>query len=61
MSLQVVPAKGGKWAVRKTGAKRAIKRFEDKGDAVSMAIKIRQRTGYPIYIFRKDGTIEEKV
>ena len=59
-SHHVVPAPKGGWNVKKGGAEKASKHFENKEKAVDYARNISKKRGSELYIHRKDGTIQRK-
>lgn len=54
-AINVVPNPEGGWSVRRSGARRALKRFDTKEAAVSYAMKICEKTGEPLDIRKKEG------
>ncbi len=54
----VMPAMNGGWVVRNHGAKRATKRFDTKGEAVSWGRSLSKRQGGELVIHREDGTVQ---
>ena len=59
-SQHVVANKSGGWVVRRSGASRASRVFETRGDAVSYARYLAQREGSELYVHAHDGTIRER-
>jgi hypothetical protein len=59
-SHHVVPGPDGGWSVRKGGASRASKHFENQSEAVDWARKVSKSEGGEVAIHRRDGTIREK-
>lgn len=59
-SHHVVPDPNGGWSVKKEGASRASKRFDQKRDAVTYAKNISKDQGSELVIHGQDGTIIEK-
>jgi hypothetical protein len=59
-SYHVVPAPGGGWSVKKSGAVRASKHFNNKEDAERWAQEAVRSHGVEVYIHRRDGTVEQK-
>ena len=59
-SHHVVPANDGGWNVKKGGAEKASKHFEDKNDAVQYARDVSRNQNSELYIHKKDGTIQRK-
>ena len=59
-SNHVVPSKGTGWAVKKSGASKASKKFETKVEAVKYAKEISNREKTELYIHKKDGRIQNK-
>ena len=60
-SHHVVPAPQGGWNVKKGGATRASKHFDNKQDAIGSAREISRKQGTELVIHNKDGTIDRKV
>jgi Uncharacterized protein conserved in bacteria (DUF2188) len=56
----VVPRPNGEWAVRSSGAARAIKVFDTQADAIKFGRNAARRDGVEFYVHRKDGTIRER-
>jgi uncharacterized protein YdaT len=54
----VVPKDGG-WAVKKSGAKRTTKNFENKSEAVDFARDISKNQGSELIIHGRDGKIQK--
>ena len=59
-SNHVVPSKDKGWAVKKSGASKASKKFETKEKAVKYAKDISKREKTELYIHKKDGRIQNK-
>jgi hypothetical protein len=59
-SHHVVPAKNGGWNVKKGGAEKASKHFDDKKGAVAYGREVSKNQGSELYIHKKDGTIQSK-
>lgn len=59
-SYHVVPDLKGGWAVKRSGAERASKRFENKNNAVSWARAKSQNEESELVIHKRDGTIQQK-
>lgn len=55
-SIHVIK-RGNRWAVRKYGASRALKLYDEKVDAILAASKYWER-GYDLVVHRKDGSVE---
>lgn len=55
----VVPS-GGKWSVRRAGAKRASGTFVTQQEAIDSARKLARREGAELYIHGRDGRIRER-
>ena len=55
----VVP-RGGKWAVRKSGADRVTRRYDTQREAIEAGREIARRQGTELYIHGKDGRIRER-
>jgi uncharacterized protein DUF2188 len=56
----VIAALDGGWAVVKSGAERASKRFASQADAVQWGRQVSRNQGIDLYIHRNDGTVERK-
>ena len=56
----VVPAKDGGWSVKKGGAEKASRNFDDKKEAVDYAREVSKNQESELYIHKKDGTIQRK-
>lgn len=56
-SHHVVPDPNGGWSVKKEGASRASKHFDQKRDAITHARSISKDQGSEFVIHRRDGTI----
>lgn len=61
MGIHSIPRIGSGWAVRKTGAKRAIRRFETEAEAWAYALDLARYYGVTAFRHRHDGTVEERV
>ena len=59
-AYHVVSNPDGGWAVRREGAERASKRFQNKEDAVRYARFICKGARVDLVVHRSDGTIREK-
>jgi len=59
-STHVVPDPNGGWSVKKGGALRASKRFDNQRDAITYARNISRNEGAEFVIHRQDGTIRSK-
>lgn len=59
-STHVVPDPNGGWSVKKGGASRASKRFDNQRDAITYARNISRNEGAEFVIHRQDGTIRSK-
>ncbi len=57
-SQHVVPTISGGWAVRKAGAARASKLFENQQEAVTYAEHLAEQARSAMYIHRSDGTVQ---
>ena len=55
-SIHVIK-RGKRWAIRKYGASRALKLYDEKVDAILAASKIWEQ-GYDLVVHRKDGSVE---
>lgn len=60
MTQHVIPTAKGEWAVRKSGAEKATRIFDERKEAVVFARKIAKQQGSDVYIHRKDGTIRNR-
>ena len=56
-AINVVPNPDGSWSVRRSWAKRALKRFDTKEAAVSYGQKICEKSGESLYVHREGGGI----
>ncbi len=56
----VIPAKGGEWAVKKSGSTRASQTFDRKEDAIKYAREISRKESADLFIHKKDGTVQER-
>jgi len=59
-SNHVVHDPNGGWSVKKAGASRATKRFDNKQDAITYAKDISRNQGGELVIHKLDGTIQSK-
>lgn len=59
-TYHVVPAPNGGWNVKKGGADRASKHFENKEDAKNWARKVSINQESELVIHKRDGTIQKK-
>lgn len=59
-STHVVPDPNGGWSVKKGGASRASKRFDNQRDAITYARNISRNEGAEFVIHKQDGTIRSK-
>ena len=59
-AIVVQPNQVGGWSVKRSGARRALKRFPTKEAAVSYAKRICGETGESIYILTEAGGISMK-
>ncbi len=57
---QHVVLRDGKWAVRRTGAKKARKRFDTQKEAIEAGREIARRQRTELYIHGEDGRIRER-
>jgi Uncharacterized protein conserved in bacteria (DUF2188) len=55
----VVPSASG-WAVRKSGAERASKTFDNKGKAVAYGRELSKSEKTELYIHKKNGMIQNR-
>ena len=58
-SQHVVP-RGGKWAVRRTGAKKARRVFDTQGEAIATGREIARKERTELYIHGEDGKIRKR-
>jgi len=58
-SNHVVPSKSG-WSVKKSGAERASRSFETKGQAVEYGRALSKNEKTELYIHKSNGMIENK-
>lgn len=58
--VQHVVPRNGKWAVRRSGANRARRNFDTKGEAIEAAREIARVQGADLYIHGQDGRIQER-
>ena len=56
----VASSSNGGWAVIKTGASRALKKFDTKAEAVSYAKALSKSKKTILYVHRKDGAIQKR-
>lgn len=56
----VVPSSGGRWAVRRTGASRASRRFDSKTEALEYGTTLAKKEQAALYVHRRDGTIQRR-
>jgi hypothetical protein len=59
-SHHVVPDPNGGWNVKKGGAERASKHFDNKKEAEKWGKEVSENQGREFYVHRRDGTIERK-
>ena len=59
-SHHVVPDPKGGWNVKKGGAERASKHFDNKKEAEKWGNEVSKSQGTEFYVHRRDGTIERK-
>ncbi len=59
-SNHVVTNPSGGWSVKKSGADKAARTFNNKDKAVVYAIKISKREGSEVVIHGRDGRIRDK-
>lgn len=58
---QLVVPRDGKWAVRRTGANRARRRFATKKEAIKAAREIARKQRTEVYVFGEDGRIRQRI
>ena len=58
ITQHVSPATDGGWNVRKGGAEKATKHFENKNEAISFAMEISKNQGAELVIHSKNGRIQ---
>jgi hypothetical protein len=56
-SHHVMPGFGGGWSVRRFGAARASRVFEQQDEAIAYGRELAKKLHGELYIHRKDGTI----
>jgi len=56
----VIPAKGGEWAVKKSGTTRASQTFDKKEDAIKYGRELSRKESTVLFIHKKDGTVQER-
>ncbi len=59
ISQHVVPS-NGRWAIRRTGAKRVFRKFDTKREAIEAAREIARKKKRALYIFGADGRIRNR-
>lgn len=59
-SHHVVPAPRGGWSVKKSGAERALKHFENKKDAIRWAREVSRSGRTELFVHGRDGRIVQK-
>ncbi len=57
----VVPNKDGGWSVKKGGAERATKKFDNQKEAIAFGRNISKNQSSELIIHRKDGTIRDSL
>jgi hypothetical protein len=58
--IHVIPAPTGGWNVRKAGAERASKNFDQKTAAVDYGRRVSKAERSELVIHRRDGTVQQK-
>lgn len=56
----VIPSPSGGWSVKRGGAEKASRNFDDKEKAIHYARKVSKNQSAELVIHRKDGTIANK-
>jgi hypothetical protein len=56
----VVPNPSGGWSVKRGGATRATKTFDNQKDAIIFARQVSLNQGSELYVHKRDGTILRK-
>jgi len=59
-SNHVIPSRDQGWAVKKSGAIRATRRFDSKEEAVKFGRAISRNEETELYIHKKDGSIQNR-
>lgn len=59
-SHHVLPSSKGGWSVKKGGALKASKTFDNKTDAINYGRKASEKQKSELVIHKKDGTINRK-
>jgi len=59
-NTHVIASIRGGWSVRKTGSKRAEKKFETKGEAVRYGRRVARARNTELVIHREDGLVSER-
>jgi uncharacterized protein YdaT len=59
-SHHVVPTPSGGWNVKKGGATRASRHFDNKQDAIQWGKQVSKNQKTDFVVHRKDGTIQSK-
>lgn len=57
-SYHVVTHPEGGWAVVRSGAERASRRFDTQGDAIAWAREISRNQGSELIVHGRDGTVQ---
>lgn len=57
-SNHVIPVKSSGWAVKKTGASRATRKFDLKDKAIEYAIKLSKKEKTELYIHKRNGMVQ---
>ena len=57
-NTHVIASSGGRWAVRRSGAPRATRVFESRGDAVDFARTLARAQHVRLFIHDRDGTVQ---
>lgn len=59
-SQHVIPSPKGGWSVRKGGAEKASRTFDDKQKAIDYARIVSRNQGSELYIHGRDGAVQHK-
>ena len=58
-SRHVVPSSAGGWSVRKTGASKASKNFDNQADAISYAKELAKKDKSDLYVHGRSGAVRD--